>query len=70
MQRGRMWGLALYLLVLGFILNLLGIVSHVMVSAFAKRWFGTPLPRSFTTQWFSYAWKEFGLARKLRRARM
>jgi hypothetical protein len=33
MRRGRLWGLALYLFVLGFILNLLGIVSHVVVSA-------------------------------------
>ncbi len=64
-MRGRLWGLALYVFVLGFILNLLGIVSHVTVSAFAKRWFGTPLPRSFTTEWFSYAWKEFGLAQVL-----
>ncbi|HWT79518.1 MAG TPA: ABC transporter permease, partial [Candidatus Methylomirabilis sp.] len=64
-MRGRMWGLALYLFVLGFILNLLGIVSHVTVSAFAKRWFGTPLPRSFTTEWFVYAWNEFGLAQVL-----
>ena len=64
-MRGRLWGLALYVFVLGFILNLLGIVSHVMVSAFAHRWFGTPLPRSFTTEWFSYAWKEFGLAQVL-----
>lgn len=64
-MRGRLWGLALYLFVLGFILNLLGIVSHVGVSAFAKRWFGTPLPRSFTPEWFSYAWKEFGLAQVL-----
>ncbi len=64
-MRGRMWGLALYMFVLVFILNLLGIVSHVLVSAFAKRWFGTPLPRSFTTEWFTYAWKEFGLAHVL-----
>jgi len=60
-----MWGLAIYVFVLGFILNLLGIVIHVMVSAFAKRWFGTPLPRSFTPEWFTYAWKEFGLAQVL-----
>jgi len=64
-MRGRMWGLALYMFVLVFILNLLGIVSHVLVSAFAKRWFGTPLPRGFTTEWFTYAWKEFGLAQVL-----
>jgi putative spermidine/putrescine transport system permease protein len=64
-MRGRMWRLAIYVFVLGFILNLLGIVSHVMVSAFAKRWFGTPFPRSLTTEWFSYAWTEFGLAQVL-----
>src|SRR6267143_624153 len=64
-MRGRLWRLALYLFVLGFILNLLGIVSHVMVSSFAKRWFGTPLPRSFTTEWYTYAWNEFGLAQVL-----
>jgi putative spermidine/putrescine transport system permease protein len=64
-MRGRMWGLAVYLFVLGFILNLLGIVSHVVVSSFAKRWFGTPFPRSLTTEWYSYAWREFGLAQVL-----
>ena len=64
-MRGRLWGLAVYMFVLGFILNLLGIVSHVVVSSFAKRWFGTPFPRSLTTEWYSYAWKEFGLAQVL-----
>ena len=64
-MRGRMWGLAVYMFVLGFILNLLGIVSHVVVSSFAKRWFGTPFPRALTTEWYSYAWKEFGLAQVL-----
>ena len=64
-MRGRMWGLAVYMFVLGFILNLLGIVSHVVVSSFAKRWFGTPFPRALTTEWYSYAWREFGLAQVL-----
>ena len=64
-MRGRLWNLALYMFVLGFILNLLGIVSHVVVSAFAKRWFGTPLPARFTTEWFQYAWTNFDLGRVL-----
>ena len=64
-MRGRLWGLALYLFVLGFILNLLGIVSHVAVSAVAKRWFGTPLPPAFTSEWFAYAWSNFDLGRVL-----
>ena len=61
----RLWSLALYLFLLGFILNLLGIVTHVTVSAFAKRWFGTPLPPAFTTDWFVYAWTNFELGRVL-----
>jgi putative spermidine/putrescine transport system permease protein len=64
-MRGRLWGLALYLFILAFILNLLGIVGHVLVSSFAKRWFGTPLPASFTSEWFSYAWTNFDLGRIL-----
>lgn len=61
----KTWRLALYVFVLGFILNLLGIVGHVSVSAFAKRWFGTPLPPRYTTEWFEYAWTNFDLQRVL-----
>ena len=64
-MRGRMWRLALYLFIVGFILNMLGIVSHVVVSSFAKRWFGSPLPPAFTTAWFSYAWTNFDLGQVL-----
>jgi len=60
-----MWNLALYLFILGFILNMIGIVSHVVVSAFAKRWFGKPLPPAFTTDWFTYAWSNFDLGQVL-----
>src|SRR5438874_2438589 len=64
-MRARMWTLALYMFILGFILNMIGIVSHVVVSAFAKRWFGRPLPPAFTTDWFSYAWTNFDLGQVL-----
>jgi len=64
-MRGRMWKLAIYMFLLGFIINLLGIVSHVVVSAFAKRWFGRPLPPAFTTDWFTYAWTNFELGQVL-----
>src|SRR4029079_3657863 len=64
-MRGRMWKLAIYLFLLGFILNLLGIVTHVVVSSFEKRWFGKPLPPAFTTDWFTYAWREFELSHVL-----
>ena len=64
-MRGKLWNLALYLFILGFILNMMGIVSHVVVSAFAKRWFGKPLPPAFTIDWFAYAWTNFDLGQVL-----
>src|SRR5256712_7395581 len=62
LMRGRVWRLAVFLFVLGFTLNLVGIVSHVVVSSLAKRWFATPLPGAFTTEWYAYSWREFQLA--------
>ncbi|MFZ0669768.1 MAG: ABC transporter permease, partial [Pseudolabrys sp.] len=64
-MRGRTWKLVIYIFLVGFILNLAGIVSHVVVSAFAKRWFGKPLPPAFTTDWFTYAWTNFELGQVL-----
>jgi putative spermidine/putrescine transport system permease protein len=60
--RGRLWRLAVFLFVLGFTLNLAGIVSHVAVSSFARRWFSTALPGAWTTEWYAYSWREFQLA--------
>jgi len=48
-MRGRLWRLAVWLFVVGFVLNLVGIVGHVVVSSFARRWFATPVPSAFTT---------------------
>src|SRR3989449_8963189 len=59
---GRIWRLGVFVFVLGFPLNLVGIVSHVAVSSLARRWFATPLPGAFTTEWYAYAWREFQLA--------
>jgi putative spermidine/putrescine transport system permease protein len=61
----KAWSLALYVLILGFILNMLGIIVHVLVSSFAKSWFGSPLPPQYTTAWYSYAWKNFELGQVL-----
>jgi putative spermidine/putrescine transport system permease protein len=55
------WRLAVFVFVLGFALNLVGIVGHVAISSLAKRWFTTPLPASFTTEWYAYSWREFQL---------
>jgi putative spermidine/putrescine transport system permease protein len=62
---GRVWRLAVFLFVVGFALNLLGIVSHVAVSSFAKRWFTTPFPPMWTTEWYAYSWREFELNKVL-----
>src|SRR6058998_3324744 len=61
-MKRRIWRLAVFLFILGFTLNLAGIVSHVVVSSLAKRWFATPLPGAFTTEWYAYSWREFQLA--------
>src|SRR2546427_11937794 len=53
---------AIFLFVLGFALNLVGIVSHVVVSSFARRWFATVWPPAWTTEWYAYSWREFQLA--------
>src|SRR2546426_11671937 len=61
-MRGRIWRLAVFVFALGSPLTLVGIVSHVAVSSLARRWFATPLPGAFTTEWYAYAWREFQLA--------
>lgn len=44
-----------------FMVFLLGIVGSVVVNSFGTRWFGTWLPRGWTTQWYTQAWTEFDL---------
>jgi putative spermidine/putrescine transport system permease protein len=63
--RVGLWRLAVALFVLGFVLNLVGIVGHVAVSSVAKRWFATPLPPALTSEWYAYAWNEFQLGQVL-----
>lgn len=64
-MRGQAWRLGVYLFVIGFVLNLVGIVGHVVVSAFARRWFATPLPPDWTIAWYAYSWREFQLPQVL-----
>jgi putative spermidine/putrescine transport system permease protein len=44
-----------------FLVNLAGVIGAVLVSSFGTQWFGTWLPSGFTTDWYSTAWREFGL---------
>jgi putative spermidine/putrescine transport system permease protein len=64
-MRSGVWRLAVFLFVVGFVLNLVGIVGHVAVSSFAKRWFTTPFPATWTTEWYAYSWHEFQLGQVL-----
>jgi len=57
----RLWAVCIWVLVVFFILNLIGMVASVVVNSFGTRWFGTWLPPSYTTRWYIFAWNEFQL---------
>ncbi|GAB7192689.1 ABC transporter permease subunit [Kineococcus sp. NUM-3379] len=46
-----------------FFVFLIGIIVSVVVDSFARTWFTTWLPESFTTDWYTGAWERFGLTR-------
>ena len=50
------WGVVAF-----FLVNLAGVIGSVVVSSVGRRWFGTWLPQSWTTQWYGLAWHEFAL---------
>jgi putative spermidine/putrescine transport system permease protein len=45
-----------------FFVLLAGVVFSVVVNSFATQWFGTWAPEGYTTEWYSDAWADFGLA--------
>jgi len=57
----RLWSLAIWALVIFFIVNFLAMIAAVLVSSFSTRWLGTWLPPDYTTRWYVSAWKEFQL---------
>jgi putative spermidine/putrescine transport system permease protein len=58
---GRLWAIAVWVLVGFFVVNLLALIATVVVNSFATRWLGTWLPAAFTTRWYLSAWDEFQL---------
>ncbi|MBN1171325.1 MAG: ABC transporter permease [Micromonosporaceae bacterium] len=44
-----------------FFVNLAGLIGSVVVSSLGTRWFDSWLPMGYTTRWYSWAWREFGL---------
>jgi putative spermidine/putrescine transport system permease protein len=55
LNRGSIWGKVLfYFAIVLFTVNLIGLVATVVVDSFGKEWFGTWLPKSFTTEWYPF----------------
>ena len=57
----RLWVMAVWAVVIFFVLNLLALIASVVVNSLGTRWLGTWLPAGFTTKWFASAWSEFQL---------
>ena len=58
---GRLWAIAIWVLVIFFILNFTAMIATVLVNSFGSRWFNAWLPAAFTTRWYKSAWDEFQL---------
>ena len=57
----RLWAIAVWAVVVFFVVNLLAMIGSVLVNSFGTRWFNTWLPTGYTTQWYTLAWDEFRL---------
>jgi len=57
----RLWAIAIWVLVIFFVINVLATIAAVAVDSFGTRWFNSWLPAGFTTCWYSSAWDEFQL---------
>lgn len=57
----RLWALAIWALVIFFIVNVIATIAAVGVDLFGTRWFSSWLPAGFTTRWYKAAWDEFQL---------
>jgi putative spermidine/putrescine transport system permease protein len=57
----RLWAIAVWAVVVFFVVNVIATLAAVVVNSFGTRWFGGWLPAGFTTRWYSSAWEEFQL---------
>jgi putative spermidine/putrescine transport system permease protein len=57
----RLWAIAIWALVVLFLVNVIATIAAVAVNSLGTRWFGTWLPAGFTTGWYLSAWDEFQL---------
>ena len=57
----RLWSIAVWALVIFFVVNVIATIAAVGVDSFGTRWFSSWLPAGFTTRWYKAAWDEFQL---------
>jgi len=57
----RLWAIAVWALVIFFVVNVIATIAAVGVDSFGTRWFNSWLPAGFTTRWYKAAWDEFQL---------
>jgi len=57
----RLWSIAVWALVIFFVVNVIATIAAVGVDSFGTRWFSSWLPAGFTTRWYEAAWNEFQL---------
>ena len=57
----RLWRIAIWAVIVLFVLNVFAVIAAVVVDSVAARWFGTWLPPAFTTHWYGDAWDDFDL---------
>ena len=57
----KLWAIAVWALVIFFVVNVIATIAAVGVDSFGTRWFNSWLPAAFTTRWYKAAWDEFQL---------
>lgn len=57
----RLWSIAMWALMIFFIVNFMAMIATVVVNSFGTRWLNAWLPAAFTTRWYASAWNEFQL---------
>jgi putative spermidine/putrescine transport system permease protein len=58
----RLWRIAVWAVVVVFVLNVIAVIAAVVIDSVATSWFGTWLPAGLTTHWYSDAWDDFQLS--------
>jgi putative spermidine/putrescine transport system permease protein len=58
----RLWRIAIWAVVVVFVLNVFAVIAVVLIDSVAIRWFGTWLPPGLATHWYSDAWSDFQLS--------